>query len=79
MAWADVLLKIVFPTVTEPNSTASTMTPGDRSIFLDLPTLADNRLFEGRDLAPTLDVRSVFKGVLRDHLGVDRAALDGLV
>lgn len=42
----------------------------------DWPTLADNRLFEGRDLAPTLDVRSVFKGVLRDHMGVDRAALD---
>ncbi|CAN5195307.1 DUF1501 domain-containing protein [soil metagenome] len=42
----------------------------------DWPTLADNRLFEDRDLTPTLDVRSVFKGVLRDHLGVDRAALD---
>lgn len=42
----------------------------------DWPTLAGNRLFEDRDLAPTLDVRSVFKGVLRDHLGVDRAALD---
>ena len=41
----------------------------------DWPTLAENRLFEDRDLAPTLDVRSVFKGVLRDHLGVDRAAL----
>ena len=26
-----------------------------------------------------LDVRSVFKGVLRDHLGVDRAALDNRV
>lgn len=45
----------------------------------DWPTLADNRLFEGRDLAPTIDVRSVFKGVLRDHLGVDRAALDSRV
>lgn len=45
----------------------------------DWPTLADNRLFEGRDLTPTLDVRSVFKGVLRDHLGVDRAALDARV
>lgn len=42
----------------------------------DWPTLAEGRLFEGRDLTPTLDVRSVFKGVLRDHLGVDRAALD---
>ncbi|KAK0348580.1 hypothetical protein LTR94_036646, partial [Friedmanniomyces endolithicus] len=28
----------------------------------DWPTLAANRLFEDRDLAPTLDVRSVFKG-----------------
>ena len=45
----------------------------------DWPTLADNRLYEDRDLAPTLDVRSVFKGVLRDHLGVDRAALDARV
>lgn len=42
----------------------------------DWPTLAANRLYESRDLAPTLDVRSVFKGLLRDHLGVDRAALD---
>jgi uncharacterized protein (DUF1501 family) len=45
----------------------------------DWPGLAEGRLFEGRDLAPTLDVRSVFKGVLRDHLGVDRAALDAQV
>jgi uncharacterized protein (DUF1501 family) len=42
----------------------------------DWPTLAEARLFEGRDLTPTLDVRAVFKGVLRDHLGIDRAALD---
>lgn len=45
----------------------------------DWPTLAENRLFEGRDLMPSLDVRSVFKGVLRDHLGVDRSALDARV
>lgn len=45
----------------------------------DWPGLADNRLFENRDLAPTLDVRSVFKGLLRDHLGVDRAKLDAAV
>jgi len=42
----------------------------------DWPTLQPARLFENRDLAPTLDVRQVFKGVLRDHLGVDQAALD---
>lgn len=45
----------------------------------DWPTLAENRLFEGRDLAPTLDIRSVFKGVLRDHVGVDLAALNARV
>lgn len=45
----------------------------------DWPTLADGRLFEDRDLAPTLDIRSVFKGVLRDHIGVDLAALDNRV
>jgi uncharacterized protein (DUF1501 family) len=42
----------------------------------DWPTLQPARLFENRDLAPTLDVRQVFKGVLRDHLGVEAAALD---
>ncbi len=45
----------------------------------DWPTLAEAKLFEDRDLTPTLDVRSVFKGVLRDHMGVDRAALDNRV
>ena len=51
--------------------------PGD--LIGDWPTLADNRLFEGRDLAPSLDIRSVFKGVLRDNLGLDRLALDSRV
>ena len=42
----------------------------------DWPTLQQARLFEARDLAPTLDVRQVFKGLLQDHMGVDRTALD---
>ncbi len=42
----------------------------------DWPTLQPARLFEARDLAPTLDVRQVFKGLLQDHMGVERAALD---
>jgi uncharacterized protein (DUF1501 family) len=42
----------------------------------DWPTLQSARLFESRDLAPTLDVRKVFKSVLADHLGVDRRALE---
>jgi uncharacterized protein (DUF1501 family) len=45
----------------------------------DWPTLAPAKLFENRDLAPTLDIRGVFKGVLAEHLGVDRKALDGAV
>lgn len=48
-------------------------------IIGDWPTLAPASLFENRDTAPTLDMRGLFKGVLRDHLGVDRAALDSLV
>jgi uncharacterized protein (DUF1501 family) len=45
----------------------------------DWPTLASNRLFENRDTAPTLDMRALFKGVLGDHLGIERAALDAKV
>ncbi|WP_174300329.1 DUF1501 domain-containing protein [Caulobacter sp. S45] len=45
----------------------------------DWPTLEQSKLFEARDLAPTLDVRQVFKGLLQDHMGVDRAALDSRI
>jgi uncharacterized protein (DUF1501 family) len=45
----------------------------------DWPGLADAKLFENRDLAPTLDVRQVFKGVLRDHMGLEKTALDRTV
>ena len=45
----------------------------------DWPTLKTAALFENRDLAPTLDMRGLFKGVLSDHLGVERAALDSTV
>lgn len=45
----------------------------------DWPGLAQNALFENRDTAPTLDMRGLFKGVLADHIGVDRAALESKV
>ena len=45
----------------------------------DWPTLKQQALFEDRDVAPTLDMRSLFKGVLAEHMGVDRAALDTAV
>jgi uncharacterized protein (DUF1501 family) len=45
----------------------------------DWPTLKANALFENRDTAPTLDMRGLFKGVLADHIGVDRAVLESKV
>ena len=35
-------------------------------------------LYEGRDLAPTTDLRAVFKGVLGDHMRVARGQLDAV-
>lgn len=43
------------------------------------PGLEDRALYEGRDLAPANDLRSVFKGVLRDHWGVAASDLDRFV
>ncbi len=40
------------------------------------PGLAKTDLFEDGNLAPTTDLRAVFKGVLQDHLGVPRSLLD---
>ena len=41
-------------------------------VLADWPGLRDAALYEGRDLAPTRDLRAVLKGVLRDHLGHTR-------
>jgi uncharacterized protein (DUF1501 family) len=48
-------------------------------IIGDWPTLAEARLFENRDTAPTLDMRGLFKGLLAEQLGVPRRALDAAV
>ncbi len=45
----------------------------------DWPTLAANSLFENRDTAPTLDMRGLFKGLLSEQYGIERAKLDTLV
>lgn len=42
-------------------------------VLANWPGLAD--LFENRDLAPTMDLRSLAKGLLRDHLRLPAAAL----
>lgn len=44
-------------------------------VVADWPGLAANKLYEGRDLRPTTDLRAVMKGVLRDHLRVSDGAL----
>ncbi len=92
-AWSDtvVLVATEFGRTARVNGTAGT-DHGTASTALllggairkggiigDWPTLAQARLFENRDTAPTLDMRALFKGVLRDHLGLDRAALDRVV
>ncbi|MEO8064014.1 MAG: DUF1501 domain-containing protein [Pseudomonadota bacterium] len=48
-------------------------------VLTDWPGLSRANLFENRDLKPTRDLRTVMKGVLRDHLGVSSAALDSKV
>jgi uncharacterized protein (DUF1501 family) len=48
-------------------------------ILGDWPTLQQAKLYENRDTAPTLDMRALYKGVLAEHLGVDRKALDTVI
>ncbi len=43
-------------------------------VHANWPGLADRNLFENRDLQPTADLRSLAKGVLAAHLGLDDAA-----
>jgi uncharacterized protein (DUF1501 family) len=38
--------------------------------------LSSRALYQGRDLAPTLDLRAVFKSVLADQLSVSNAAIE---
>jgi uncharacterized protein (DUF1501 family) len=48
-------------------------------VIADWPGLATGDLYQQRDLRPTLDLRSVFKGVLGSHLGVSETHLETLV
>lgn len=44
-------------------------------VIADWPGLGSRALLDNRDLRPTLDLRSVFKAVLDEHLHVDAATL----
>lgn len=45
-------------------------------VIADWPGLRNGDLYAGRDLKPTADIRSLFKGVLNEHLGVSEALLE---
>jgi uncharacterized protein (DUF1501 family) len=44
-------------------------------VISDWPGLKPASLYQGRDVAPTTDLRALFKGVLHDHLGISERAL----
>jgi uncharacterized protein (DUF1501 family) len=44
-------------------------------VIADWPSLKPASLYQGRDLLPTTDLRSVIKGVLSDHLGLSERVL----
>lgn len=48
-------------------------------VLADWPGLSGDKLYQGRDLAPTTDLRAVAKGVFRDHLGLPQDALDRVI
>src|SRR5512138_2769597 len=45
-------------------------------VITDWPGLANSALYEGRDLRPTTDLRSILKGVLAAHLGATESGLE---
>ena len=48
-------------------------------VIADWPGLGSNDLYAGRDLRPTADIRSLFKGVLGQHLGISDTLLEETV
>lgn len=92
-AWQDtaVLLVTEFGRTAAVNGTRGTDHGTATSAFLlggavaggrviaDWPGLSTRALYQGRDLAATLDLRSVLKGILSEHLGVASGALEQVV
>ncbi len=92
-AWADtaVLLVTEFGRTAAVNGTRGTDHGTGAAAFLlggavaggrvmaDWPGLSTRALYQGRDLAPTLDLRSVFKGILAEHLSVSPRTLEDSV
>ncbi len=47
-------------------------------VLTQWPGLGAAQLFQGRDLAPTVDYRAVMMGVLQQHLGIPASAMPGI-
>src|SRR5882762_2132476 len=89
-AWANtaVLLATEFGRTAATNGTRGTDHGTATAAFLlggavqggrvlaDWPGLSAHTLYQGRDLRPTTDLRSVLKGVLSEHLLVSSSALE---
>ncbi len=92
-AWHETVVAVVteFGRTAMPNGTGGTdhgtagaaLLAGGRiaggRVLTDWPGLGTSDLYEGRDLAPTLDLRSVFKAVLQEHLELTADAVDRAV
>jgi uncharacterized protein (DUF1501 family) len=48
-------------------------------VIADWPGLSGRSLYEGRDLKPTLDLRSVIKSLMAEHLLIPSRALESSV
>ena len=48
-------------------------------VVADWPGLANSALYEGRDLRPTLDVRSIMKSVFASHFGAGESGIEARV
>jgi uncharacterized protein (DUF1501 family) len=92
-AWADtaVLLVTEFGRTAAVNGTRGTDHGTGAAAFLlggavaggrviaDWPGLSARALYQGRDVAATLDLRTVFKGILAEHLAVPPRTLEDSV
>ena len=47
-------------------------------VVANWPGLEASQLYQGRDLAPTIDLRAVIKGILIEHLGLGLAQLESV-
>ncbi len=92
-AWRETVVAVVteFGRTAAPNGTGGTdhgtaaaalLAGGSVAggpVVADWPGLAPGALYEGRDLAPTLDLRSVLAAVVRQHLEVSDDAIARVV